>query len=162
MEESKLQALADSLSKHSGRKGLGTYSGEYSWSKTANSSTTTESSRNDGLPTNPLYNNFVREGTYDPSKKTPLDHGDGRLIKRDFSDIPAIVDETSSDDKSKNSSKKTKEERKAEKKALKKAAKRAAKLEAKKKAKLEEKKKAKLEEKRWLKKMAKTGKPDNT
>ena len=162
MEESKLQALADSLSKHSGKKGLGTYGGEYSWSKTANSSTT-PSARSDGLPTNPLYSNFVKEGTYDPSKKTPLSHGDGRVIKRDFSDIPAIVDETSSDETStkKKSSKKSKEERKAEKKAIKKAAKKAAKVEAKKKAKLEEKRKAKLEEKRRLKKAAKAGKKDN-
>ena len=153
MEESKLQALADSLSKHSGKKGLGTYGGEYSWSKTANSSTT-PSARIDGLPTNPLYSNFVKEGTYDPSKKTPLSHGDGRVIKRDFSDIPAIVDETSSDEtSSKKSSKKSKEERKAEKKALKKAVKKAAKLEA--------KKKAKLEEKRRLKKLAKSGKTDH-
>jgi hypothetical protein len=154
MEESKLQALADSLSKHSGRKGLGTYGGEYSWSKTATSSTTTQSARDDGLPNNPLYSNFIKEGTYDPLQKTPLNHGDGRLIKRDFSDIPAIVDETSNDDetKKKKSSKKSKEERKAEKKALKKAAKKAAKLEA--------KKKAKLEEKRRLKKLAKSRKTD--
>ena len=153
MEESKLQALADSLSKHSGRKGLGTSGGEYSWSKTANSSTTTtQSARDDGLPTNPLYSNFVKEGAYDPSKKAPLNHGDGRLIKRDFSDIPPIVDETSADETSKKSSKKSKEERKAEKKAIKKAAKKAVKLEAKKKAKLEEKKR--------LKKLARTGKKD--
>lgn len=151
MEESKLQALADSLSKHSGRKGLGTYGGEYSWSKTATSSTTTQS-RDDGLPNNPLYSNFIKEGTYDPLQKTPLNHGDGRLIKRDFSDIPAISDETSNDDqtkkKKKKSSKKSKEERKAEKKAIKKA------------AKLEAKKKAKLEEKRRLKKLAKSRKTD--
>lgn len=141
MEESKLQAIADSLSKHSGRKGLGTCSGAYSWSKTATSSTSPAGT--DGLPKNALYLHFVKEGTYDPTQKLNMNHGDGRAIKRDFSDIPLIVDDASADVASSKKSKKlSKEERKAIKKA----------------AKLEAKKKAKLEEKRRLKKMEKKGK----
>ena len=138
MEESKLQAIADSLAKHKGRKGLGTHGGEYSWSKPATS--TEEIERTDGLPNNALYSNFVKEGTYDPNKKSSINHGDGRTIKRDFSDIPAVVEDGSTDSANKKKeTKMTKEQRKAAKKA----------------AKLEAKKQAKLEEKRRLKKFAK-------
>ena len=122
MEETKLQALADSLSKHGGRKGLGLSGGEYSWSKTNNRNEAGvddgEQRRNDGLPNNALFSNFVREGTYD-LEASRGQHGDGRTIKRDFSDIH-------SDDK-----------------AAKKASKKAAKIEAKRQVKLEEKRKAK-------------------
>lgn len=136
MEESKLQAIADSLSGHGGRKGLGTYGGDYSWSKSARSaSSEQETTRTDGLPTNALYSNFVKAGGYDPSRKGPMNHGDGRIIKRDFSDIPVIEDS----DSSKKKKKVSKEERKAAKKA----------------AKLEAKRQARLEEKRLLKKASK-------
>ena len=90
MEETKLQALADSLSKHGGRKGLGINSGSYSWAKgKVQQSGEPSSEERSGLPNNPLYSNFVREGTYDPSAK--VEDGDGRAIKRDFSDIIAFT-----------------------------------------------------------------------
>jgi hypothetical protein len=134
MEESKLQALADSLAKNGNRKGLGTYSsGQYSWSK---ASEVEDAARADGLPDNALYNNFVKAGEYNANQKTPTNHGDGRAIKRDFSDLPVLV-EDGSDGQPK--TKKTKEEKKAAKKA----------------AKLQAKIQAKLEEKRRIKKLAK-------
>lgn len=142
MEESKLQVIADALAKHGGRRGLGTSGGEYSWSKNA-AIVTEQGDRTDGLPNNALYSNFVKSGTYDPNSKAQMSHGDGRTIKRDFSDSPAIVDDGSTDNSAKQKAKKmTKEERKAAKKA----------------AKLEAKKQAKLEEKRRLKKIEKLGK----
>ena len=106
MEESKLQALADSLSKHGGRKGLGTSGGQYSWAKTQ-VDVAKKSERDDGLPNNALYSGFVKAGSYDPNAK--VDDGDGRIIKRDFSDIPVLVEDGSSEDSSKkNKAKKSK------------------------------------------------------
>ncbi|KAL3936927.1 MAG: hypothetical protein SGBAC_007857 [Bacillariaceae sp.] len=140
MEEEKLQALADSLSGHGGRKGLGISSGQYSWVKTVELSSGKED-RKDGLPNNQLYSNFVKAGTYDPTAKEA--DGDGRLIKRDFSDGPILPDN----------------ERKARKDA-KKAAKKKLKMEAKKKLLLEEKRKAKKERKA-LKKESKKRKHDD-
>lgn len=146
MEDSKLQALADSLSKNSGRKGLGTYSsGAYSWAKTATAADEVDAKRTDGLPNNALYSNFVKEGGYDTNQKTPMNHGDGRAIKRDFSDIPVLV-EDGSDGQSKKKKKLSKEEKKAAKKA----------------AKLEAKKQAKLDEKKQLKKAAREQRADET
>lgn len=114
MEDAKLQALHDSLAQLKGHQGLGR-SSTYSWQR--NSQTTVDY----GLPKNALYANFVPQGTYDP---TTANDGDGRIVKRDFSDSS-----------------------KAERKAAKKAAAKAAKLEAKRQAKLEEKKRQKKEAK---------------
>jgi hypothetical protein len=130
MEEAKLQALHDSLSRIRGRKGLGTGGSQFSWQKAA--------AAGDGqnrLPTNALYNHFVPEGSYDPNNKAAI--GDGRTIKRDFSDC---VNESDDDDQKQGISK---EERKRRRK------------EEKKTAKLEAKRQAKLEEKRRLKRQAK-------
>ena len=144
MEESKLQALADSLSKNGNRKGLGTNRspGQYSWSvkQPSTSAATDAAERTDGLPNNALYTHFVKAGEYDPTQKTTstMNHGDGRVIKRDFSDLlPILVSEDGSDGQP--AKKMSKEEKKAAKKA----------------AKLEAKRQAKLEEKRQMKKLAK-------
>lgn len=142
MEEEKLQALADSLSGHGGRKGLGISSGQYSWVKTVETSSGKED-RKDGLPNNQLYSNFVKAGTYDPTSKEA--DGDGRLIKRDFSDDPILTDD----------------EKKARKDA-KKAAKKKLKMEAKKKLLLEEKRKAKKERKALKKESKKRKRDDET
>lgn len=159
MEDSKLLALHESLSKLRKSAGLGV-SSRYSWQKadTNESNFTTAEDgttiRKDGLPVNPLYNNFVKEGSYDPTK---LDHGDGRAIKRDFSDSAALISDSGNstsdgDDASLDSDarRKKKKLRKEKRKEDKKAAKKAAKLEAKRQAKLEEKKRMKKEAKRKL------------
>ena len=142
MEESKLQALADSLSKNCNRKGLGTNRspGQYSWSVNQSTTAADAAERTDGLPNNALYTHFVKAGVYAPNQKTTstMNHGDGRVIKRDFSDLlPILVSEDGSDGQPKK--KMSKDEKKAAKKA----------------AKLEAKKQAKLEEKRQMKKLAK-------
>ena len=167
MEDSKLLALHESLSKLRKFGGLGV-SAQYSWQRNGgeneNSGLYTtgadgKSKRTDGLPLNSLYNNFVKEGSYDPNQKGG--HGDGRAIKRDFSDCndsnshvvsggSSSDDDSSSDDGSQVRRQK-KKARKEQKKAEKKAAKKAAKLEAKRQAKLEEKKRAKKEAKAALK-----------
>jgi len=69
--------------------------------------------RGDGLPNNPLYFGFVREGTYDKNKSSAAKYGDGRVIKRTFDDCK----ESSGDDSSSD------EKKKAKKKVAKKAAK---------------------------------------
>jgi hypothetical protein len=137
MEEEKLLALHASLSSLRRSAGVGV-SSQYSWQKNADSSSSASGVRTDGLPVNPLYNNFVKEGTYTPNAKS---HGDGRAIKRDFSDCAHVSDaeQDSSDEDRK---------KKAQRKAEKKAAKKAAKLEAKKQAKREEKKKLRAEERK--------------
>lgn len=155
MEEHKLLALHESLSKLRKSAGLGVNS-QYSWQKNgdpaANSLITTtetgEQVRTDGLPVNMLYNNFVKSGSYDPKDQRGA-HGDGRKIKRDFSDCnnTHVVSSPSSSDSEEDSSAK-KKAKKEKRKSEKKAAKKAAKLEAKRQAKLEEKKRAKKEEKK--------------
>ncbi len=145
MEEDKIQRLHDSLSKLRKGKGLGTNS-HFSWNAHASVPLKKDEDgnmyREDGLPVNGLYANFVPQGTYDPTKmkeNSTLKYGDGRVIKRNFDDIePISSSEGNGEDKSKK--KKSKEERKAEKKA--------AKLEAKRQAKLEEKRRLKLEAKK--------------
>jgi len=139
MEEEKIQRLHDSLSKLRKGKGLGTDS-HFSWN--ANDAIPMKKDeegklyREDGLPVNGLYSNFVKQGSYDPTKQTSaLKYGDGRAIKRNFDDIKPITESEDSAPKEK----KSKEERKEEKKA--------AKLEAKKQAKLEEKRRLKVEAK---------------
>jgi len=138
MEESKLIALHDTLTKLGKQQGLGV-SSQYSWATNA-----VIEERKDGLPANALYANFVKEGSYDPSKKNL--HGDGRMIKRNFDDttIPQIT--TDDDDDSPATKRRRKEEKKAEKKAKKKEEK----LAAKKAAKLEEKRRAKKQVKQLL------------
>mmetsp|Transcript_4997 Transcript_4997/g.7380 ORF Transcript_4997/g.7380 Transcript_4997/m.7380 type:complete len:98 (+) Transcript_4997:56-349(+) len=89
MDEVKAQALHDELSSlvyqrgKSGGVGLGV--GVYSWSVSTTKST---SERDDGLPNNPLYANFVREVSF--NTKTPSNHGDGHLIKRNFDDLKNV------------------------------------------------------------------------
>jgi len=148
MEEEKIQRLHDTLSKLRKGKGLGTDS-HYSWNAHESISMKKDKDgnlfREDGLPVNGLYSNFVKQGTFDPEKakeNSALKYGDGRKIRRNFDDIKAVGEEESSDESSK---KKSKEEKKAEKKA--------AKLEAKKQAKLEEKKRQKVEAKKAAKKI---------
>jgi hypothetical protein len=134
MEESKVQALHDTLSKLKKSAGLGV-SSHYNFGKVQTKQVDGKTVRADGLPNNPLYFPFVREGTYDKNKADAARYGDGRVIKRNFDDI-----HSDNSDDSNNERKKSKEERKAEKKA--------AKLEAKRQAKLEEKRRMKKEEKR--------------
>jgi hypothetical protein len=133
MEDAKLQALHDSLSQIRGRKGLGTGGSQFSWQTTTAAAT----SNNNLLPNNMLYAHFVPEGSYDPNNKASF--GDGRTIKRDFSDC---VDSDGDDavEESSASREKRKRRRKEEKKA----------------AKLEVKRQAKLEEKRRLKRQTTT------
>ena len=98
-----------------------------------------EKDREDGLPNNTLYSYFVKEGTY--SKNAKGLHGDGRPVKRDFSDVRPRGH--GSDDDTDVEADSDKAKRKALRKAEKKAAAKAAKLEAKRQAKLEEKRKRK-------------------
>jgi len=141
MEESKLQALHDSLSKLRGGQGLGV-AAQYSWQKKKNKEGGPLSSATEhGLPSNALYANFVPEGAlYDPTHKTQRTFGDGRHIKRNFSDNE---DDINSDRQP--AKKKAKKEKlsKEERKALKKKLAKEAKLKAKKEAKLEAKRVAK-------------------
>ena len=132
MEDAKLQALHDSLAKLRGHKGLGSR-GAYSWQK----NTDQKGPVDFGLPANALYANFVPSGTYDPNAKHAND-GDGREIKRDFSDIQSCSD-SSADEATKK--RKRKEKKKAEKLAAKKKAKLLAKMQAKKAAKKAKKEK---------------------
>ena len=114
MEDHKLQALHDSLSKLRGHKGLGT-SSQYSWQKTV-AQEDGDRQKKYGLPNNTLYSYFVPEGTYDPKKKAS--DGDGRFIKRDFgsaSSSSSEDDESSFDTAERK--RRRKEKRKAEKKA---------------------------------------------
>ena len=136
MEESKVQALHDTLSKLKKSAGLGV-SSHYNFGKVQTKEVDGKLVRADGLPNNPLYFPFVREGTYDKNKSDAARYGDGRAIKRNFDDIS---DDGSDNNGNNDNKKKSKEERKAEKKA--------AKLEAKRQAKLEEKRRIKKEEKR--------------
>ena len=104
MEEHKLIALHESLAKLRKSAGLGV-SSQYSWQKKGDRSLNSlivtqengEKVRSDGLPINMLYNNFVKEGFYDPND-TSASHGDGRAIKRDFSDCTHVVSSASSSD----------------------------------------------------------------
>mmetsp|Transcript_20030 Transcript_20030/g.41869 ORF Transcript_20030/g.41869 Transcript_20030/m.41869 type:complete len:253 (-) Transcript_20030:146-904(-) len=154
MEESKVQALHDTLSKLKKSAGLGVAS-HYNFSGKIKTTTVDgKAIREDGLPNNPLYFPFVREGTYDPSKSNAKKYGDGRVIKRNFDDCKPVTptsDGTSSSDGSDSEDEETKKKRKLEKKERKKAEKKAAKLEAKRQAKIEEKKRAKLEAKKLAK-----------
>jgi hypothetical protein len=153
MEDSKLQALHEALSQLRGKKGLGTNS-QYSWQR--GTASTTETFRHPAaakLPNNALYAHFLPEGVYDP-KAAQVNDGDGRVVKRDFTDAiigdrnASGVDETALDSSTE------KEQRKALRKEAKKEAKKAAKLKAKREVKLDEKKKQRKLEKKLLKKQS--------
>lgn len=110
MEETKIQALHDSLSKLRRAEGLGR-SSQYSWSAAPTKTDENGNAvREDGLPTNALYANFLPEGSYDRNSNATKKHGDGRAIKRNFDDCG------SSDEDSE-----ARRRRKAEKKERKKA-----------------------------------------
>ena len=147
MEESKLQELVDTLSKHKKSQGLGVGSSAYSWAGTHVPSATTTSdtaASSNGLPQNALYSLFRKEGSYDPTAaSSTMTHGDGRFIQRTFGDCSKVSDDNDGEDERNKKEKLTKEERKEQKKAERKAAK----LEAKRLAKLEEKKRLKKEAK---------------
>jgi len=132
MEEQKVQALHDTLSKLKRSAGLGVAShynfGGVKTKQDANGQTV----REDGLPHNPLYFSFVKAGTYDPSKGDASKYGDGRVIKRNFEDSKpgSLTDEC---DMANGGGSKSKKLSKAEKKEVK----RQAKIEAKRQAKIE-------------------------
>jgi hypothetical protein len=142
MEESKVQALHDTLSKLKRSAGLGVSSHYNFGGKCKTKEVNGQIVREDGLPNNPLYHGFVREGTYDPKASDAAKYGDGRVIKRDFEDCKGLVSSSSGSED--NNDKLTQ-------KKLKKGAKKQAKLEAKRQAKLEAKRQAKLEAKRQAK-----------
>ncbi|KAL3772205.1 hypothetical protein ACHAW5_009352 [Stephanodiscus triporus] len=152
MEEQKIQALHDTLAKLKKTAGLGVAS-HYNFGKIKTKQVNGQTVREDGLPNNPLYFPFVKEGTFDPSTADVSKFGDGRAIKRNFDDCQtsANVDDGSERSLDKKSSKK---ERKKLAKEKKKADKKALKLEAKRQAKLEEKRREKLEAKKLAKKTA--------
>jgi hypothetical protein len=137
MEDSKLQALHDALSQLRGQKGLGTNS-QYSWQR-GTSAPTARHPAAAKLPNNALYANFLPEGVYDP-KTAQSNDGDGRVIKRDFSD--AIEGYNSLANVCRSSTAEGSTE-KAQRKALQKITKKEAKKAAKLKTKLEEKKQQK-------------------
>ena len=141
MDEEKIQRLHDTLSKLGKGKGLGT-SSHYNFGGGVKNSLTNNNEvpmkegkdgqmyRDDGLPVNALYSNFVKQGSY-KKQDSALRYGDGRAIKRNFDDCtPDLVErEKGSDDDDEGSTKSAKKRKKEKKKALKKAEK----LEAKKK-----------------------------
>jgi hypothetical protein len=160
MEDAKLQALHDTLSQIRGKKGLGTNT-QYSWQRHGASQTDRHPAAA-SLPDNALYAHFLPEGVYDPNTKR-IDDGDGRIVKRDFSD--AIMDDGDNDDDSIGKNKKQKstidkiekERQKEIRRAEKKAAKKAEKL----KAKLEEKKRQKKLEKKLKKQQSSEMTPES-
>jgi hypothetical protein len=144
MEDAKLQALHDTLAQLRGKNGLGT-SSQYSWQRTAVSGgATARHPAAATLPDNMLYANFLPEGVYD-SKSAIVDDGDGRSIKRDFSDMVPMESGTNEA----NRRKRTKQDKRE--------AAKAAKLEAKRQAKIEEKKRLKRAERN--RKKVKSGQP---
>jgi len=173
MEEDKIQRLHDSLSKLRKHAVLGVSShfnfGGGSGTGSCESTKRGESKngeliRDDGLPVNALYSNFVKEGLYDPTKRNQNDaakYGDGRFIKRNFDDSISAKEEKSDDFVSSSSSgdrqqrkrKQDKKRMKEKEKKKKKEEKKAAKLIRKKELKLEEKRRAKKEAKRLAKKL---------
>jgi hypothetical protein len=163
MEDAKLQALHDTLSQIRGKKGLGTNT-HYSWQRGAGATQTDRHPAAAHLPDNALYAHFLPEGVYDPNTMRN-NFGDGRIVKRDFSD--AIMDDDDDDvndnDRKNKTQKlkldKTEKERQKEiRKAEKKAAKKAEKL----KAKIEEKKRQRKLEKKLKKEQASVATPNNT
>lgn len=157
MEEQKIQSLHDTLAKLKKTAGLGIAS-HYNFGKVKTKQVNGQTVREDGLPNNPLYFPFVKEGTFDPKTAESFKFGDGRTIKRNFDDCDAKVDDSvRSRDKKSYKKKRMKEEAREVKKAKKKAMK----LEAKRQTKLEAKRQAKLEEKRTQKKLLEKKRIDN-
>ena len=163
MEDAKLQALHDTLSQIRGKKGLGTNT-QYSWQRGTGATQTDRHPAAAHLPDNALYAHFLPEGAYDPTTQR-IDGGDGRIVKRDFSD--AIMDDNDDDDE--NSSRKHKKRKskvdkveKERQKEIRKAEKKAAKKAEKLKAKLEEKKRQKKMDKKLKKKQSLEVTPENT
>ena len=124
MEEDKIQKLHDTLSKLKKGKGLGTSSHyNFGGSHANNNGIPFKEGedgkifREDGLPMNALYSNFIKEGSYS-KQDSALKYGDGREIKRNFDDCVNEDDKNSKENDDSRSSKKRKKE---EKKALKKA-----------------------------------------
>jgi hypothetical protein len=150
MEDSKLQALHDALSQLRGQKGLGSNS-QYSWQR-GTCAPTTRHAAAVKLPDNALYAHFLPEGVYDP-KSSPANDGDGRVIKRDFSDAIGGDDGFFRSSVTLEGSLE-KAQRRALRKAEKKDAKKEVKLKAKREAKLEEKKRQKKLAKKLLKKQS--------
>lgn len=166
MEEQKVQALHDTLAKLKKSAGLGVAS-HYNFGKVSTKQVNGQVVREDGLPNNPLYFPFVKEGTYDPSTSDAKKYGDGRVIKRNFDDCKddgrGNQGSRSEDEKSKKRRKQeAKEKRKAEKKEAKRLAKLEQKLAEKKAAKLEAKRAAKLEAKRAAKEAKRRAKGEAT
>merc|ERR1719416_191856 len=97
MEEQKIQALHDTLKKLKKSAGLGVAS-HYNFGKIKTKEVNGKTIREDGLPNNPLYTPFLKEGTYDPSTADATKYGDGRAIKRNFEDSEpgALVDDDGS------------------------------------------------------------------
>ena len=116
MEEQKVQALHDTLAKLKKSAGLGVAS-HYNFGKIKTKEVNGQTVREDGLPNNPLYFPFVKEGTYDPNTSDAAKYGDGRAIKRNFDDCkPSALVE---DDSSSSSSGAEKKKKKAKKKMTK-------------------------------------------
>lgn len=157
MEEQKIQSLHDTLAKLKKTAGLGIAS-HYNFGKVKTKQVNGQTVREDGLPNNPLYFPFVKEGTFDPKNAESSKFGDGRTIKRNFDDCDAKVDDSVRSRDKKSYKKKLMKE---EDKEVKKAKKKAMKLEAKRQAKLEAKRQAKLEEKRAQKKLLEKKRIDN-
>jgi len=133
MVENHQQDLHDSLAKlkTSGRKGLGISSGvRYIKGESINE----KGGRTDGLPNNPLYANFVKEGTEILTEAKAMFDGDGRKKKTNFDDCVDVHTEESGDG---DNDKKSRRSRKKE-----------AKLAAKKARRMEEKRARRREEKR--------------
>lgn len=153
MEEHKVQALHDTLAKLKKSAGLGVAS-QYSFGNIKTKQVDGQTVREDGLPSNPLYFPFVKEGLYDPTATGAGKFGNGKVIKRNFDDCKSGSDDekdnmtASKKSKKKRKSEDGKEKKKAEKRLLKIEAKRQAKLEAKRQQKLEAKRQAKREEKK--------------
>ena len=153
MEEHKVQALHDTLAKLKKSAGLGVAS-HCNFGHVKTKQVDGQTVREDGLPNNPLYFPFVKEGTYDPTANGASKFGNGKRIKRNFDDCKSDSDEetkkinASEKSKTKRKREDAKEKKKAEKRALKIEAKRQAKLEAKKQLKLEAKRQAIREEKK--------------
>jgi len=152
MEEFKIQRLHDSLSKLRKTAGLGTDSQYRFGGVTASAAVSVitdkdgKTRREDGLPINALYSNFLKQGNYDPnSMKTSNKYGDGRNIKRNFDDCvdDGVANTKRTTTKEKTVSHSDKMKKKAEEKAFKKAKKKAIKLAEKKREKLKAKRKAK-------------------
>lgn len=168
MEEDKIQRLHDSLSKLRKSAGLGTDSQFNFGGVVANDAISIikdkdgKSVREDGLPINALYSNFLKQGNYDPnSKNSASKYGDGRFIKRNFDDCVGEGETPVHDVSKKKKKDSSGKKKKAEAKARKKAEKKAIKLAAKKQEKLEAKRRARKEEKRRQKELE-TSKPSLT